>query len=548
MISVLERLIESWLDNQTERRYQPAFIQLLISEGWNVLHNTRHSPIEFGKDVIARDPDGVLHCFQLKGNPNGRVTKTEAQSQLPQVIELIEASLSDAYLSYSRERYVAVWVTNGEIDEEARLLLESAGKRSRIATCPAKKLELWSRGTLTNRFLKSAGTVWPTTLEGTRNILDFLAKDGSEIPNHQDISSILVSCAPPPTSKTNTATKSSRLSALLLLAEILKAPLYSSENHYGLYVVTVLASVQGLRFADSAKRKSLVEQYARLALEHCADLVSEAKRRKYDPDLSWAQRDMLAESEIMLERRRLVGDCAATLLLSGTNTYQWDWDYARKLTEATFFRPHLWGFGAFPSLIVRYWATCLARIDLRPDFQFANHLHVILQGTMGRVPNTTPLASPYYSFTDCWAFRHKLRTFADDDIFSDSFINIAWFARAVLFMLAKRNYKVTCKNLWPTFSQVLHEEPSLPSQVFFDSRLSREGRTKTYTFLRKEWKELVREAVDDSDGAFLEQFSDLSWLVAAYISIVPYRAWTGVLMWLDAKFNSTWYSRDHLPR
>jgi hypothetical protein len=56
MISVVERLIESWLDSQTERRYQPAFIQLLVPEGWSVLHNTRHSPIELGKDVIARAP------------------------------------------------------------------------------------------------------------------------------------------------------------------------------------------------------------------------------------------------------------------------------------------------------------------------------------------------------------------------------------------------------------------------------------------------------------------------------------------------------------
>ena len=49
MISVVERLVESWLDSQGERQYQPAFIQLLVSEGWSVLHNTRHSPIELGK-------------------------------------------------------------------------------------------------------------------------------------------------------------------------------------------------------------------------------------------------------------------------------------------------------------------------------------------------------------------------------------------------------------------------------------------------------------------------------------------------------------------
>lgn len=41
MSTVAERLLESWLDSQTERRYQPAFIQMLVSDGWTVLHNTR---------------------------------------------------------------------------------------------------------------------------------------------------------------------------------------------------------------------------------------------------------------------------------------------------------------------------------------------------------------------------------------------------------------------------------------------------------------------------------------------------------------------------
>jgi hypothetical protein len=170
-----------------------------------------------------------------------------------------------------------------------------------------------------------------------------------------------------------------------------------------------------------------------------------------------------------------------------------------------------------------------------------------LEASLEQVPNTKPLASPYYGFADCWAYSKQLRFFADDSIFSDSFKRRIWFARAILFMLAKRNYKQTCKSLWPTFSLVVHEEPSLPSVAFFDSLPSRSGEMRTYTFHRKEWTDLVGEAVDDSEGAFLERYAALAWLFAAYVAIVPYRAWTGVLMWLDSKLNVTWYSRDHLP-
>jgi hypothetical protein len=53
----------------------------------------------------------------------------------------------------------------------------------------------------------------------------------------------------------------------------------------------------------------------------------------------------------------------------------------------------------------------------------------------------------------------QLHFFASDSIFADSFRNQIWFARPMLFMLAKRNYKQTCKNLWAQFSQLVHIEP-----------------------------------------------------------------------------------------
>ena len=71
---MLERLLEGWLDNATERAYQTPFCQMLVARGHKVIHNTRHAPTEFGKDVITVDPDGRVCAFQLKGNPSTRLT------------------------------------------------------------------------------------------------------------------------------------------------------------------------------------------------------------------------------------------------------------------------------------------------------------------------------------------------------------------------------------------------------------------------------------------------------------------------------------------
>lgn len=542
MTTVVERLIESWLDSQTERRYQPAFIQLLVSEGWTVLHNTRHSPIELGKDVIARDPAGVLHCFQLKGNPGTRVTKSEAQTLLPQVIELVELPPSDFYRTSKDERHVAVFVTNGTIDEEAEIVFAKAAERTAKDTCAASSLELLGRGELLARFVKAAGQVWPTTIEGTRQLLNLMAQDGRALPDPKVIAEVLTATAPPPASGASQPERTAHLNAMLLVAEIAKAPWYATSNHYALHAITVLAAMHGLRFADQPARKTAVVNYASLALEHGHDLLSEARAVRFDPAKIWSEQDTLSEFDIMRERGRLVGDVAATLLLADATTDSGERAYAADVVRKTFEAPMMWGSACVPAFIIRWWA--MARIDAtqQPDRKFAQVLGAIIDASLSQA-GRSPLPGPYYGFLDVWAWISDIRYVGDDAIFEDNFSRRVWFGRAMLQMIAKRNWKQTSKALWSSYSKPIHEEPDLPEAQFYDARLVRgQGRLRSFTFQRKEWAELIAEAVDEHEGAFLEPHADLAWLIAAYVALVPYRAWTGVLMWLDHRLNATWYA------
>ncbi len=543
MSSTFERLIESWLDSQSERLYQAAFIQLLVSEGWTVLHNTRHSPIELGKDVIARNSRGVLHCFQLKGNPGSRVTKSEAQSLLDQFIELLEISPSSTFRSTPSERHVAVFVTNGDIDEEARLVFEGAGARVKKSTCPARKYELWTRGELLALLRKHSGTIWPASLDGARAILNLFAEDGRLTPDPRIIARVLIANARVG-KKLSSAAKSAHLSSLLLLAEIIKAPWYATKNHYALFSITTLVSVYALPLADDPDRYATLERYCALAIEHCADLLTEAKERSFEPDYVWAERDPLSERDIMWERRRLIGDCAAILILSGHKTESRP--YIESILESTFSAPRLWGLAAVPSLILKYWAINQARASIKFDRLFGSQLRaIIFAGTKSSKIRSLP--TPHYNFEECWAYTNGLPFIWDSSIFKDSFEGRTWFARPMLFMLAKRNYKQTCKGIWSSFSHLVHETPQLPTRTFFDAAYSTEGKLVTYTYHKKEWSELVREAVDENQGRFLDDFSSLAWLIAAYITIVPYRAWDEVLMWLDTQLDRTWYHSGRVP-
>lgn len=309
MSTVAERLLESWLDNQTERRYQPAFIQMLVSQGWAVLHNTRHSPIELGKDVIARDPSGVLHCFQLKGNPGSRVTKSEAASLLEQFHELVRLPPGPEFQKDPQENHVAVFVTNGEIDEEARLLFERAGAACGQPGVVASRYELWSRGKLLS-LAKPAIRVWPASIEARRLILNLLAGDGREPPVPADISTIMVSLLPP--AGGTSPAKTSALSGMLVVSEIIKQRWYEKENHQALHAVTVLTCVAALPLADTKERFGMIEGYASLARAllgpPCGGQAKEFRARPCLGRRRYAGRDR-RHVGAPAARRRLRGNC-----------------------------------------------------------------------------------------------------------------------------------------------------------------------------------------------------------------------------------------------
>ncbi len=545
MVTVAERLLESWLDSQTERRYQPAFIQMLVSEGWTVLHNTRHAPIEFGKDVIARDPGGVLHCFQLKGNPGSRVTKSEAASLLTQFNELLMTAPGPEFRKNADEKHVAVFVTNGEIDEEARLLFERAAEICKQPGAMASAYQLWSRGDLLQK-LGPSMRIWPVTLDGIRLVLNLLAGDGREPPDPQDISRIMALLLPPPDA--SSPAKDSALSSMLVVAEIIKARWYERDNHQALHCVTVLAAIAAMQLADNDKRLAMLENYASLALEHCTDLLAEAKAKNFSPNRVWSERDVLGEYDVMWERRRLVADCAAIALIGRAEMSAELRGYAAELVAIVTNHVMLWRQAQIPSLIAAFWARGRVEAGIAREFDLAATLRRF-QELNGGQDDTAGLPQPYYGWPDAWAYFRNLPHMTDSGIFEDSAHGHLFFGRAMMFMLAKRNMKRTCGELWPGFTRPIHEEPQLPADSFFSAVHTDDGAMHQIQLRTGLWADLVNEGINAaSAAAFLDRFASLAWLVAAYVSLVPYRGWTPVLMWLDARLDRSWYNEGERPR
>ena len=117
---MIERIIENWLTKVNEKSFQVPFCQMLIGEGYQVIHLSRHGSFEEGKDVLAIAPDGVPCAFQLKGANGGKISQNEWSKYNEQITRLVEIPIKHPSIDESKSRRV-FFVTNGELDEEVRV-------------------------------------------------------------------------------------------------------------------------------------------------------------------------------------------------------------------------------------------------------------------------------------------------------------------------------------------------------------------------------------------------------------------------------------------
>src|ERR1700730_8258535 len=147
MSSERQKLIEIWLDSAGERQYQFAFRNALLTAGYTILHNTSHTALELGKDILAIAPDKRLVAYQLKGNPSGRLTISQWQELIPQINTLVYQPVSHPGVK-AGTLHTPVLVTNGENHEDVLAAIAAYNAGLTVTLPKAKPLETIARGQL----------------------------------------------------------------------------------------------------------------------------------------------------------------------------------------------------------------------------------------------------------------------------------------------------------------------------------------------------------------------------------------------------------------
>lgn len=166
-----EKLIEHWLTNVNELNYQLPLCEALLAHGYTVLHVSKHGRGEHGKDIVARDSNGALTTFQLKG---GDINLAAWRAMREEVRELVELPVMLPGIERT-EPHIPILVTNGELRGDA---IPDIREYSDLwHTRGSGRLATWQKPELLQKFISAHGSFLPTSLKDFRTFVELYVSD-----------------------------------------------------------------------------------------------------------------------------------------------------------------------------------------------------------------------------------------------------------------------------------------------------------------------------------------------------------------------------------
>lgn len=532
-----QRLVADWLDKANERSYQGAFCLLLAAQGFRIVHNTRHSPIELGKDIVAISPDNVLHAFQLKGDPGGRLTVKGWASLVPQVTMLC----THPWPKDEFDRAVAfqpVLVTNGEVEEETRVAVDQFNNQTTFSGGKTRPLQIWERGRLQAGFGELWGPCWPEGNDAIRMLLEALASDGKNLPDFARISEFLDVIFPALSDVGRLQRERNALSSASIVELYLSSAL-SANNHY-----LIIATRHLLRLKLRAvfhepedlpiSVQQAVTELRALICRSISELQLEAQEKLKDgvfvdgpPLTDFVNYDFRAClvlslcSALELEKLRAGAerdDCTDWLL--------------QQIKQNK--RALLWGEAAVPQLLTMYWFTWKRSADMTAE----SLLLGLMSALIARQTSDNPRANlmlPHYSIEE--VLERDYGEFVETRTWEhsrDEFHCRSQFAMTAAYLAARRNWKKHLQVAWPDLSKIGAAYVRPDNYNAFCSFVTEEAEDASfYPPSTKDWQDLLADAdvafPDNLRGPLTSDAFDLN----LHLILFPHRAIPEAVVELD---------------
>ncbi|MDP3858587.1 MAG: hypothetical protein Q8Q73_12585 [Stagnimonas sp.] len=538
---MIERLLENWLDNASEKSYQGPFLQMLIGEGYALLHNTRHTPIEFGKDVIAHAADGSLIAFQLKGKPGGTMSLNELRDIYPQLMEL--STFVVRYPGIEPKCPRPVLVVNGELDEAAQKALDDYN----AGALKANPVAVWSRGSLLDMAKRMSFNLWPSELSDMSGLLKTLTADPRASFPIRMVEPLLIEMlglgnTPMQASK---AEFQRRVASSGLLVGLCAQRFVQEENHWAVSqawtmhfgLVSACAERYGLALSPSIRETfNLSVKLLDQSLKNLADEVATARHLTIP--------NSLAEGLVYSARLTILRGLLSALWHRGRSDS--DTQTSARATSALSKiagEMEFWGESAAPHILLWLWMLDHTCPGNTPEATRVELLSYILQNN--RKGSSTALPPPYFDYEE--TMRAKIdvlrsqhsKPFGGDTIDGVSFIAYPFFEE-----LVRQNLKVSAKNAWPALTRLTHHQVNVELAWQFPLNRAESAQNLTRVLdLTTTWDAELASAYSNVEPPLPALIANRPDLVALILLLYPHRASPIVLRFLSLRLGKAWLSQ-----
>lgn len=271
---MLERVIENWLVNATERQYQIPFCQLLSAEGETVIYVSTHGPLELGIDVLTLDTNGFPKAYQLK---MGNVALGEWRQYLGEVVQLVESHPSTPALPKNSPQHQPFLVTNGVFRDTVlnaiRQQNESWVNRSYKPLIPVSKDELLAR------FRVAHAQYFPNEVDDLNTFFQLYASRGEDTIHKPVLCRFVENILPFKNETLSDMDMQRACASLVLVITYLVQKKLDRQNHWACFEAWTIAgaSILALAARTSIDKKfweysfSLCDQQALQSLQNLAE-------------------------------------------------------------------------------------------------------------------------------------------------------------------------------------------------------------------------------------------------------------------------------------
>ena len=522
---MIEKLLENWLDSASERSYQAVFVQMLSGMGYRVVHSTRHTALEFGKDVLAIAEDGTGCAYQLKGNPGGKLGLAQFRSEvLDQLVQLVSQPV--VYPGFPSGSHKAFLVSNGYFDEEVHRSVDDLNR----GPYPSK-ITLISRGEMLD-WCKSMGTsLWPSELSDVRLLLELVLSDCKDLLPTEKLSELLGKVLATELADTRHVGQPEfhrMVTSAALLTGIATAHFAEGKNHYAVASAWTLLAVMIIAAAEKHEHPLAVPALETLGLAEAAalDALAELWEEVSTCTQLLEGRNPMAEPEVYGWRYGTLLGALSCLAIAHDNMPLLDQESAKKL-RAWLLKTHkgvnLWGEGAVVNLAP--WLVYIRKHDptSRPDLEIAETTKAVI--AMNQCDSKAALPSPYYGFEEVARARMKLDEVGKTSgVERETFAGSAYTAEPLLHLLVRTNRKNTCKAIWPDFTRLGHRGLAPAKPWHYCLLKVRAGLDETRMYpATYEWNRLKAEATSIDAPVISRELLVRSWLLAFWWQVAPHR-------------------------